>query len=170
MGEVPGGQVVAVKRNIAARLLAEAKAKHSSLLRSSSAAQSSTVANEWTLYNLEVPRVECVIEDLEGIADSYRSASSCNFYDLMEEAHVMLRLSLTIQGERLGADRELLLRNMFAANCRKLADFSIRYGKNILFRQLIILIYSFLQVQQAGSLSSGHRILQNVPASFGRHF
>ncbi|XP_037718102.1 uncharacterized protein LOC119552554 [Drosophila subpulchrella] len=135
MGEVPGGQVVAVKRNIAARLLAEAKAKHSSLLRSSSAAQSSTVANEWTLYNLEVPRVECVIEDLEGIADSYRSASSCNFYDLMEEAHVMLRLSLTIQGERLGADRELLLRNMFAANCRKLADFSIRSSKQEVYLQ-----------------------------------
>ncbi|KAI8037787.1 hypothetical protein M5D96_009288 [Drosophila gunungcola] len=112
MGEVTGGQVVAVKRNIAARLLAEAKAKHSSLLRSSSAAQSSTVANEWTLYNLEVPRVECVIEDLEGIAESYRSASSCNFYDLMEEAHVMLRLSLTLQGERLGAERELQLRKI----------------------------------------------------------
>lgn len=110
MSEVPGTQVVAVKRNIAARLLAEAKAKHNSLLRSSSAVQSSTVANEWTLYNLEVPRVECVIEDLEGIAESYRSASSSNFFDLMEEAHVMLRISLTLQGERLGAEREQLLR------------------------------------------------------------
>lgn len=114
--------VVTVKRNIAARLLAEAKAKHNSLLRSSS----STVVNEWTLYCLEVPRVENIIEDLEGIAESYRSASSSNFYDLMEEAHVMLRLSLTLQGERFGVDREQLLRKMFMANCRKLADFSIR--------------------------------------------
>ncbi|KAH8239681.1 hypothetical protein KR032_006726 [Drosophila birchii] len=135
MGEVPGSQVVTVKRNIAARLLAEAKAKHSSLLRSSSAAQSATVPNEWTLYNLEVPRVECVIEDLEGIAESYRSASSSNFYDLMEEAHVMLRLSLTLQGERLGAEREQLLRQMFMANCRKLADFSIRSSKQEVYLQ-----------------------------------
>ncbi|XP_017023088.1 uncharacterized protein [Drosophila kikkawai] len=135
MGEVPGSQVVTVKRNIAARLLAEAKAKHSSLLRSSSAAQSATVPNEWTLYNLEVPRVECVIEDLEGIAESYRSASSSNFYDLMEEAHVMLRLSLTLQGERLGAEREQQLRQMFVANCRKLADFSIRSCKQEVYLQ-----------------------------------
>ncbi|KAH8294126.1 hypothetical protein KR054_008662 [Drosophila jambulina] len=135
MGEVPGSQVVTVKRNIAARLLAEAKAKHSSLLRSSSAAQSATVPNEWTLYNLEVPRVECVIEDLEGIAESYRSASSSNFYDLMEEAHVMLRLSLTLQGERLGTEREQLLRQMFVANCRKLADFSIRSSKQEVYLQ-----------------------------------
>lgn len=118
--------VVTVKRNIAARLLAEAKAKHNSLLRSSSSAAQSSVVNEWTLYCLEVPRVENIIEDLEGIAESYRSASSSNFYDLMEEAHVMLRLSLTLQGERLGVDREQLLRKMFMANCRKLADFSIR--------------------------------------------
>ncbi|XP_044316672.1 uncharacterized protein LOC108042699 isoform X1 [Drosophila rhopaloa] len=135
MGEVTGGQVVAVKRNIAARLLAEAKAKHNSLLRSSSAAQSSAAANEWTLYNLEVPRVECIIEDLEGIAESYRSASSCNFYDLMEEAHVMLRLSLTLQGERLGTERELHLRKMFVTNCRKLADFSIRSNKQEVYLQ-----------------------------------
>ncbi|XP_017049192.1 LOW QUALITY PROTEIN: uncharacterized protein LOC108093580 [Drosophila ficusphila] len=134
-GEVPSGQVVAVKRNIAARLLAEAKAKHSSLLRSNSAAQSSTVPNEWTLYNLEIPRVESVIEDLEAIAESYRSASSCNFYDLMEEAHVMLRLSLTLQGDRLGAEREQLLRKMFATNCRKLADFSIRSSKQEVYLQ-----------------------------------
>ncbi|EDW95497.1 uncharacterized protein Dyak_GE22594, isoform C [Drosophila yakuba] len=135
MGEIPGTQVVAVKRNIAARLLAEAKAKHSSLLRSSSAVQSSTMANEWTLYNLEVPRVECVVEDLEGIAESYRSASSSNFYDLMEEAHVMLRLGLTLQGERLGAEREQRLRKMFMANCRKLADFSIRSNKQEVYLQ-----------------------------------
>ncbi|XP_017072458.2 uncharacterized protein LOC108108794 [Drosophila eugracilis] len=135
MGEVPSAQVVTVKRNIAARLLAEAKAKHSSLLRSSSAAQSSSVPNEWTLYNLEVPKVECVIEDLEGIAESYRSASSCNFYDLMEEAHVMLRLGLTLQGERLGTERELLLRKMFVENCRSLADFSIRSSKQEVYLQ-----------------------------------
>lgn len=118
--------VVTVKRNIAARLLAEAKAKHNSLLRSSSSAAQSSVVNEWTLYCLEVPRVENIIDDLEGIAESYRSASTSNFYDLMEEAHVMLRLSLTLQGERLGVDREQVLRKMFMANCRKLADFSIR--------------------------------------------
>ncbi|KAH8274241.1 hypothetical protein KR026_001168 [Drosophila bipectinata] len=133
--EVSGGQVVAVKKNIAARLLAEAKAKHNSLLRSSSASHSATVPNEWTLYSLEVPRVECIIEDLEGIAESYRSASSSNFYDLMEEAHVMLRLSLTLQGERLGVEREQLLRKMFSANCRKLADFSIRSTKQEVYLQ-----------------------------------
>ncbi|EDV97913.1 uncharacterized protein LOC6557865 [Drosophila grimshawi] len=127
--------VVAVKRNIAARLLAEAKAKHSSLLRSSSCAAPSSVVNEWTLYNLEVPRVEHVIEDLEGIAESYRSASSSNFYDLMEEAHVMLRLSLTLQGERLVVDREQALRKMFMSNCRKLADFSIRSNKQEVYLQ-----------------------------------
>ncbi|XP_030571449.1 uncharacterized protein LOC115770348 [Drosophila novamexicana] len=126
--------VVAVKRNIAARFLAEAKAKHNSLLRSSSAVHSSVV-NEWTLYNLEVPKVEHIVEDLEGIAESYRSASSSNFYDLMEEAHVMLRLSLTLQGERLGVDREQELRKMFMANCRKLADFSIRSNKQEVYLQ-----------------------------------
>ncbi|KAH8379845.1 hypothetical protein KR009_007570 [Drosophila setifemur] len=134
-GEVSSGQVVTVKRNIAARLLAEAKAKHSSLLRSNSASQSAAVANEWTLYSLEVPRVECVVEDLEGIAESYRSASSSNFYDLMEEAHVMLRLALTLQGERLVAEREQLLRKIFAANCRKLADFSIRSNRQEVYVQ-----------------------------------
>ncbi|KAH8270395.1 hypothetical protein KR018_009660 [Drosophila ironensis] len=133
--EASSGPAVVVKRNIAARLLAEAKAKHSSLMRSSSASHSATVANEWTLYSLEVPRVECVVEDLEGIAESYRSASSSNFYDLMEEAHVMLRLSLTLQGERLGAEREQLLRKMFATNCRKLADFSIRSSKQEVYMQ-----------------------------------
>ncbi|XP_022216939.2 uncharacterized protein LOC111070585 [Drosophila obscura] len=137
---------VAVKRNIAARLLAEAKAKHSSLLRSSSAAQSSTVTNEWTLYNLEVPRVEHVIEDLEGIAESYHSASSSNFYDLMEEAHVMLRLSLTLQGERLGMEREQLLRKMFTANCRKLADFSIRSSRQEVYLQATG-FYKMCQIQ-----------------------
>ncbi|KAM8708237.1 hypothetical protein ACLKA7_015241 [Drosophila subpalustris] len=127
--------VVAVKRNIAARLIAEAKAKHSSLLRSSSTAAQSSVVNEWTLYSLEVPRVENVVEDLEGIAESYRSASHSNFYDLMEEAHVMLRLSLTLQGERLSADREQELRKMFMANCRKLADFSVRSNKQEVYLQ-----------------------------------
>ncbi|EDW79040.1 uncharacterized protein Dwil_GK10629 [Drosophila willistoni] len=140
MGEVASSAstttvATTTKKNIAARLLAEAKAKHSSLLRSSSAAQSSNVVNEWTLYNLEVPRVEYIIEDLEGIAESYRSASSSNFYDLMEEAHVMLRLSLTLQCERLGMEREQELRKMFMANCRKLADFSIRSTKQDVYLQ-----------------------------------
>ncbi|XP_034102702.1 uncharacterized protein LOC117567068 [Drosophila albomicans] len=127
--------VVQVKRNIAARFLAEAKAKHSSLLRSSSTAAQSSVINEWTLYSLEVPKVEHIIEDLEGIAESYRSASHSNFFDLMEEAHVMLRLSLTLQGERLSPEREQELRKMFVANCRKLADFSIRSNKQEVYLQ-----------------------------------
>ncbi|ALC44948.1 CG14562 [Drosophila busckii] len=126
--------VVTVKRNIAARLIAEAKAKHS-LLRSSSNSAPASVLNEWTLYSLEVPHVEHIVEDLEGIAESYRSASSCNFYDLMEEAHVMLRLSLTLQGERLSAEREQQLRQMFTLNCRKLADFSIRSSKQEVYLQ-----------------------------------
>ncbi|XP_030382199.1 uncharacterized protein LOC115629781 [Scaptodrosophila lebanonensis] len=130
------GEIMPVKRNIAARLIAEAKAKHSSLLRSSSnATQPQCVANEWTLYNLEIPRVEHIVEDLEGMAESYRSASSSNFYDLMEEAHVMLRLSLTLQGERLAPEREQQLRLKFKTNCRKLADFSIRSNKREVYLQ-----------------------------------
>lgn len=115
----------AVGRNIAARILAEAKVKN--LLRSSSNnATQQAQLNEWTLYNLEVPPVEHVIEDLEAIAESYRAASSTNFYDLMEEAHVMLRLSLSLQCEQLSEEREQQLRCKFVENCRKLADFSIR--------------------------------------------
>ncbi|XP_053954124.1 uncharacterized protein LOC128860558 [Anastrepha ludens] len=121
-------------RNIAARILAETKVKN--LLRSSSnnAAQQ-TLVNEWTLYNLEVPLVEHVIEDLEAIAESYRAASSTNFYDLMEEAHVMLRLSLSLQCEQLTEEREQQLRSKFVDNCRKLADFSIRSRKKEVYLQ-----------------------------------
>uniref|UniRef100_A0A1A9UJI9 Uncharacterized protein n=1 Tax=Glossina austeni TaxID=7395 RepID=A0A1A9UJI9_GLOAU len=115
------------KRNIAARLIAEAKAKHN-LLRLSTSSHA-VVVNEWTLYNLEVPLVEHVIDDLENIAESYRSASSSNFYDLMEEAHVMLRMSISLQFENFHDDREAKLRNKFMENCRKLADFSIRSKK-----------------------------------------
>uniref|UniRef100_A0A1A9WE22 BLOC-2 complex member HPS3 C-terminal domain-containing protein n=1 Tax=Glossina brevipalpis TaxID=37001 RepID=A0A1A9WE22_9MUSC len=115
------------KRNIAARLIAEAKAKHN-LLRLSSSSHT-VVVNEWTLYNLEVPLVEHVIDDLENIAESYRSASSSNFYDLMEEAHVMLRMSISLQFENFHDNRETKLRNKFMDNCRKLADFSIRSRK-----------------------------------------
>ncbi|KAL9903411.1 uncharacterized protein ACN2A1_004263 isoform 1-T2 [Glossina fuscipes fuscipes] len=115
------------KRNIAARLIAEAKAKHN-LLRLSTSSHA-VVVNEWTLYNLEVPLVEHVIDDLENIAESYRSASSSNFYDLMEEAHVMLRMSISLQFENFHDNREAKLRNKFMENCRKLADFSIRSKK-----------------------------------------
>uniref|UniRef100_A0A1I8PDM6 BLOC-2 complex member HPS3 C-terminal domain-containing protein n=1 Tax=Stomoxys calcitrans TaxID=35570 RepID=A0A1I8PDM6_STOCA len=121
------------KRNIAARIIAEAKAKHS-LLRHSHANQPS-VTNEWTLYNLEVPAVEQVILDLELIAETYRSASSSNFYDLMEEAHVMLRMSTSLQFEKLNEDRESLLGGKFKDNCRKLADFSIRSKKKEIYMQ-----------------------------------
>ncbi|XP_028894654.2 uncharacterized protein LOC105221055 isoform X1 [Zeugodacus cucurbitae] len=121
-------------RNIAARILGEAKVKN--LLRSSSnnAAQQAQL-NEWTLYNLEVPPVEHVIEDLEAISESYRAASSTNFYDLMEEAHVMLRLSLSLQCEQLAEEREQQLRSKFVENCRKLADFSIRSRKKEVYLQ-----------------------------------
>lgn len=121
------------KRNIAARFIAEAKAKHS-LLRNSYSNQQS-VTNEWTLYNLEVPPVEQVVDDLESIAETYRSASSSNFYDLMEEAHVMLRMSISLQFEKLTEERELKLRRKFMVNCRKLADFSIRSKKKEIHMQ-----------------------------------
>lgn len=121
------------KRNIAARLIAEAKAKHS-LLRSSYLNQQS-VNNEWTLYNLEIPLVEQVVDDLESIAETYRSASSTNFYDLMEEAHVMLRMSISLQFNKLTEERETRLRSKFMANCRKLADFSIRSKKKEIYMQ-----------------------------------
>ncbi|XP_037937248.1 uncharacterized protein LOC119670885 [Teleopsis dalmanni] len=125
-----GGEV---KRNIAARLIAEAKAKN--ILRSSSSSQPTAAINEWTLYNLEIPQVEYVVEDLETIAESYRSASSSNFYDLMEEAHVMLRLSLSLKYEQLNVEREQNLRAKFVDNCRKLADFSIRSHKKEVYLQ-----------------------------------
>ncbi|XP_075159847.1 uncharacterized protein LOC142232991 [Haematobia irritans] len=121
------------KRNIAARFIAEAKAKHN-LLRNSHANQPS-VTNEWTLYNLEVPAVEQIVLDLELIAETYRSASSSNFYDLMEEAHVMLRMSTSLQFEKLCEDREAHLRIKFMDNCRKLADFSIRSRKKEIYMQ-----------------------------------
>lgn len=121
------------KKNIAARLIAEAKAKHS-LLRSSHANQYS-VTNEWTLYNLEVPAVEQIVLDLEVIAETYRTASSSNFYDLMEEAHAMLRMSISLQFEKLTEERESLLRGKFMENCRKLADFSIRSKKKEIYMQ-----------------------------------
>lgn len=114
-----------IKRNIASRLLAEAKAKALSGGNASQQTHNSG-CNEWTLYNLELPAVEDIIEDLEGIAQTYKQASSSNFYDLMEEAHVMLRQSLTLQMESLSAEREQLLKFRFKENCRKLADFSIR--------------------------------------------
>ncbi|KAI8122391.1 hypothetical protein CVS40_6838 [Lucilia cuprina] len=121
------------KRNIAARLIAEAKAKHN-LLRNSYSNQQS-VTNEWTLYNLEVPPVEQVVDDLESIAETYRSASSSNFYDLMEEAHVMLRMSTSLQFNKLNEERESQLRRKFMTNCRKLADFSIRSKKKEIHMQ-----------------------------------
>lgn len=121
------------KRNIAARLLAEAKAKHN-LLRGTYSNQQS-VTNEWTLYNLEVPPVEQVVDDLETIAETYRSASSSNFYDLMEEAHVMLRMSTSLQFNKLTEEKEALLRLKFMSNCRKLADFSIRSKKKEIHMQ-----------------------------------
>ncbi|XP_067646998.1 uncharacterized protein [Eurosta solidaginis] len=121
-------------RNIAARILAETKVK--TLLRSSSnSTAQQQLQNEWTLYNLEVPMVEHVIEDLEAIAESYRAASSTNFYDLMEEAHVMLRLTLTLQCEQLSEAREQQLRSKFVENCRRLADFSIRSRKKEIYLQ-----------------------------------
>ncbi|XP_036326570.1 uncharacterized protein LOC118739392 [Rhagoletis pomonella] len=131
-GGAPAGS--AGGRNIAARILAEAKVKN--LLRSSSnnAAQP-PLLNEWTLYNLDLPPVEHVIEDLEAIAESYRAASSSNFYDLMEEAHVMLRLSLSLHCEQLTEEREQQLRSKFVENCRKLADFSIRSRKKEVYLQ-----------------------------------
>ncbi|KAM7355239.1 uncharacterized protein ACRADG_001377 isoform 1-T4 [Cochliomyia hominivorax] len=121
------------KRNIAARLIAEAKAKHNQLRNSYSNQQS--VTNEWTLYNLEVPLVEQVVDDLETIAETYRSASGSNFYDLMEEAHVMLRMSTSLQFDKLSEERETKLRLKFMANCRKLADFSIRSKKKEIHMQ-----------------------------------
>lgn len=121
------------KRNIAARLIAEAKAKHN-LLRNNYSNQQS-VTNEWTLYNLEIPPVEQVVDDLETIAETYRSASSSNFYDLMEEAHVMLRISTSLQFEKLNEESEFHLSRKFVANCRKLADFSIRSKKKEIHMQ-----------------------------------
>lgn len=121
------------KRNIAARFIAEAKAKHN-LLRNNHTNQQS-VTNEWTLYNLEVPSVEQVVLDLETIAETYRAASSSNFYDLMEEAHVMLRMSISLQFDKLSEERESLLRCRFMENCRKLADFSIRSKKKEIYMQ-----------------------------------
>lgn len=121
------------KRNIAARFIAEAKAKHNMLRNSYSNQQS--VTNEWTLYNLEVPPVEQVVDDLETIAETYRSASSSNFYDLMEEAHVMLRMSTSLQFNKLDEVRESQLRFKFMTNCRKLADFSIRSKKKEIHMQ-----------------------------------
>lgn len=112
-----------MKRNIAARLLAEAKAKHNQF-RNGSTSQQAT--HEWTVYNLAIPKVETIIEDLEMLAETFRTASSSNFYDLMEEAHVMLRLSLSLEFARLSRDQEQNLRAKFIENCHKLADFSIR--------------------------------------------
>lgn len=96
--------------------------------------QSNNVINEWTLYKLTIPSVGVVVDDLENIATGYRTSSPHTFYELMEEAHVMLRQSNCLQFNFHPEERRML-QEKFAKNCRSLADFSIRSLKKEVYVQ-----------------------------------
>lgn len=121
-----------IKRNLASRFLAEAKAKH--LLRLNGSHQNQLCSQEWTMYDLEIPAVEQVVDDLEGIAQNVFNDCSKNFYDLMEEAHVILRMSISLQFEKKEL-RETNLIMKFIQNCRKLANFCIKSVKKEVYMQ-----------------------------------
>ncbi|XP_055911896.1 uncharacterized protein LOC129945939 [Eupeodes corollae] len=92
------------------------------------------VINEWTLYKLTIPSVGVVVDDLENIAIGYKTSSPHTFYELMEEAHVMLRQSNCLQFNFFPDERRML-QEKFAKNCRSLADFSIRSCKKEVYVQ-----------------------------------
>lgn len=123
---------IEIKRNLASRFLAEAKAKH--LLRLNGSHHNQLYSPGWTVYDLKIPGVEQVVDDLENIAQHVLTETNKNFYDLMEEAHVILRMSISLQFEEK-ALRESNLTSKFIENCRKLANFCIKSTKKEIYMQ-----------------------------------
>lgn len=48
---------------------------------------------DWTIYDLELPKPEVLVDDIVNLARIYRQNSPEIYYELIEEAHVIIRLA-----------------------------------------------------------------------------
>ncbi|CAH0548559.1 unnamed protein product [Brassicogethes aeneus] len=63
----------------------------------SCSSNSSSNANFWTLYNLELPTPKTVFNDISIVANVHRFTSAQTYCHLMSEAHMVLRISLLLK-------------------------------------------------------------------------
>lgn len=58
---------------------------------------SSSNANFWTLYNLELPTPKTVFNDISIVANVHRFSSAQTYCHLMSESHMILRMALLLK-------------------------------------------------------------------------
>lgn len=80
-----------------------------------------------TMYCLKFPHVLHFIDDLETIAQNFLdyNSSTENFFDLMEEANCILRLTQVLNISYITNDTRELLKNKLDKNSKRLAEFTL---------------------------------------------
>lgn len=111
---------------------------------------------DWTIYDLELPKPEVLVDDIVNLARIYRQNSPEIYYELIEEAHVIIRLArefLSIptsydycddaNGSSATSPIESqdeytkILNASYLKTCKMLADFTIQSNRKETYSQAV---------------------------------
>lgn len=81
---------------------------------------------DWTIYDLEMAIPDVLVEDIRQLAIIYKSSSPDIYYELMEEAHIVIRLARVLMIDYNNGWNEDVIDKAFFETCRVLADFTIK--------------------------------------------
>lgn len=88
--------------------------------------------SSWTMYSLNLPKLENVYFDILNAARNHKSSSPSTYRHLLGEAHALIRLAKDIfhndneDDEATVHRNDLKLRNLYNQSCALLADYYIR--------------------------------------------
>ncbi|KAL0105383.1 hypothetical protein PUN28_016797 [Cardiocondyla obscurior] len=85
----------------------------------------------WTMYSLNLPKIENVYFDMLNAAKSHKSSSPSTYRHLLGEAHALIRLAKDVFHDNEELDdaahkNDLKLKNLYNQSCALLADYYIR--------------------------------------------
>jgi hypothetical protein len=90
--------------------------------------------SSWTLYSLNLPKLENVYFDILNAAKNHKSSSPSTYRHLLGEAHALIRLIKDVfydgpnneESEDIVHKNDLKLKNLYNQSCALLADYYIR--------------------------------------------
>ncbi|EZA50439.1 hypothetical protein DMN91_009906 [Ooceraea biroi] len=90
--------------------------------------------SSWTMYSLNVPKLENVYFDILNAARNHKSSSPSTYRHLLGEAHALLRLTKDVsydgpdneQSDDVAHKSDLKLKNLYNQSCALLGDYYIR--------------------------------------------
>lgn len=89
--------------------------------------------NSWTMYSLNLPKLENIYFDILNAAKNHKSSSPSTYRHLLGEAHTLIRLAKDVSNDPDNEElddtmhkNDLKLKNLYNQSCALLADYYIR--------------------------------------------